>query len=990
MFKKIELYGFKSFADRIIVNFSGGLTCIVGPNGCGKSNVSDAIRWVLGEQSSKALRGTNMQDVIFKGTEARKQLGYCEVNLYFDNTSKMFPVDFDEVVIGRKLYRSGESEYLLNRNPVRLKDINTLLHDSGIDRDGMTIIGQGQVAEIINAKAEGRRGILEEAAGISNFKSRKVEAERKLERVAAELVRVNDVISEIDRTLGPLLRQAEKAEIYVHLRDQLKLLEINAYLHSYDTQADKKTQLQSVMDKTTAELSEKQALIADLQSTGARAMSDLNSLDERAENLRELILELSLTLQRTEGEGTLAAEKVAFLQGQERELIKELSALETRLEFDQSNLENAKKLLSSLNLESARLTEKLSAASARWENARATTSRLFDLRHKREKLLGRRETIAAMDGGEGFKFAVKKLLSSNEPRITQNMIGVVAKLLTPNKDLELAIETALGSSAQNIVVPTEDNAKTLIELLKQNNWGRATFLPLSAMKGRTITPEERRNFTSSVLGVASELVTFDRKIEPAITSLLGRVVITDTINTAVALAKTTRYAFKIVTLSGDVIEPRGSITGGSKNSLQGQLWHTTALEEIDKELTTVDAELAKLDSADEAGLSDDLTALKVKLAATSSEIAHLTQTIETGINTARELYATFRAKSEQLKSIQSTLLVAQGREIDQEGAKLYREGTQKLESAKVELAKIDQHKEELRALAFESDERRTQTMDEAASLHELYYKTQAALEKLDNDINALQERIWEEYGLNYSSCYPFKVENFDYQAALSDISALRKEISKLGHINIEAIEQSKDAKTRFDSYTTQVADLNAAKADLEQIIANLCGEMTEKFRQTFDAVNQNFGVVFRELFGGGSARMFLTDPDDILNSGIEIEAVPNGKRLQNINLLSGGEKALTSIAILFAILKLRPMPFCLLDEIEAALDEANVTRFANYLKRYSTTAVETPDNCALSSTQFIVITHRKPTMELADHLYGVTMEEKGVSKLVSVKLEAYA
>ena len=871
IFKKIEVFGFKSFADKLEVDFSGGITCIVGPNGCGKSNVSDAVRWVLGEQSSKVLRGSQMQDVIFKGTEKRTGLGYCEVSLHFDNQFNTFPVDFSEVVISRKLYRSGESEYFINRKAVRLKDINNLMHDSGIDRDGLTIISQGQVAEIVTSKPESRRSIFEEAAGIAKFKSRKQEAERKLERTTADLTRVNDVLREIDRTLGPLLKQAEAAEKYVTLRERLKLLEVNAYIAQYDNAATDKERLQAELDKIDESLKAKQGEMSVAAEHISAAMDKIDEIDRQSEHLREQVLNLSVGLEREQNEKRLAQ-----------------------------------------------------------------IHRLNELKVEQAQVLAKKRTIEnIIESGEGYKHSIRKILEakrnpnykySNE---LEEVIGVVAQELSVPQEYESAIEVALGASAQNIITHDEAGAAQLIDLLKHENWGRATFLPLTAArqrKGLSYQEADIINEYRCIIGIASDLVTYDELIRPVVNALLGRVVVIDELESAIEFAQETKYAFKVVTLDGDVIETRGSITGGSKNALNNHLWHT-----------------------------NQLTALEASLDDLNKRIASLSKEVDSaGERKAREAHL---------------------------------ESVAKLDSAKEELGRSSHEKDKIRS-SIEGFERSRNTLSkEISDLTQLYFRTEANLARIDVNIEAMQARIDEEYGMNYAACFEFKQDDFQLESALSEIYRLKRQISELGPVNVNAIEDSREQKKRFDEYSTQYNDLTAAKTDLEKVIGDLAAEMESKFRVDFEKINHNFGVVFKELFGGGHARLELVPVSlgegkeskiDWLQSGIEIVAEPPGKKLSNLTLLSGGEKALTAIAILFAILKLRPMPFCLLDEIEAALDDSNVGRFANYLLKFS------------KETQFIVITHRKPTMELADNLYGVTMEEKGVSKLVSVKLEAWS
>ncbi|MCL2228926.1 MAG: AAA family ATPase [Firmicutes bacterium] len=869
VFKKAEFYGFKSFADKIEIDFSGGVTCIVGPNGCGKSNVSDAVRWVLGEQSPKSLRGSNMQDVIFKGTEKRSPLGYCEVSLHFDNTmqsngSKLFPAsDYSDVVISRKLFKSGESEYLINHQNVRLKDITNLLHDSGIDRDGLTIICQGQVSEIITSKPEVRRGIIEEAAGISRYKSTQAEARRKLLRTADDLARVMIVINEIERNLGPLLKQAQAAQEYVLLRDELKMREASAFVVMYDSAAEEKGKLRDEMQNIDDQIKEKQAAIAKINTDTQDVNAEIDKLDNEAEGLRDQVTNLSVGAEREQNN--------------------------RRLE-----------LYEGINV----------------------------LRQERAALRAKENTIKNLiESGEGYKYSVKKLLSSKN----RNIVGVVAKELAVPTELETAIEVALGAAAQNVITEDEEGASRLIAYLRDQNAGRATFLPISAAKAKTLNNEERRLINRPyVVGVASDLVGYNTRIEPVVLSLLGRVVVVDCLDNAIELVRDMRYSAKIVTLDGEVIETRGSITGGSKNALNNNLWHTNQLAMVEQGLLKIEERLAILEG--------------------------------------------------QLSEFEKSAVTGMA-----EGA------SKTLSAVKELLDAIAERKGILRASISGAEDTKLKLSEEIAGLTHTYYKTEAAEARIDQTIEQMQTRMEEEYGMNYSACFNYKngaaPDNVIVMAPLEEnlkvASQIKRKINAIGSINIDAIEQSGEAKERFDDYSTQVADLEKAKADLEKVINDLDSEMMTKFKDTFEAVNKNFGIVFKELFGGGKASLNLLPIDengkiDYLTSGIDFVAEPPGKKLSNLALLSGGEKALTAIALLFAILKVKPMPFCVLDEIEAALDDANVGRFAGYLSKFAET------------TQFIVITHRKGTMELANNLYGVTMEEKGVSKIVSVKLESWA
>lgn len=845
--------GFKSFADKIDINFGSGITAIVGPNGCGKSNVSDAIKWVLGEQSYKAVRGSSMQDVIFKGTETRKMQSYAEVSLVFDNRSKVFEIDESEVTLSRKLYRDGESEYAINGQPTRLKDINNLLHDSGIDRDGLTIISQGQVADLVSAKPENRRGIFEEAAGIAKFRARKDEAARKLERTSQELVRVGDVLAEIERNLGPLMKQAEKAQKYLALKDELKNLEINLFIYKYDHVAEEKAKVQTQVDTLGAELKKLQNELATMDAASANGMQELSALDKKVATLRDQILALSIDNERQSGEQLLY---------------------------------------------------------------QATADGLHQAELQKAQLLSKQQMIKNLiDSGEGFKYSVKKLLAerSHNGEVARAIVGVVSQELSVPKELETAMEMALGAAAQNVITHDEEDAKKLVQLLATKNLGRATFLPITSVKPREITAAERqilKGMGKRVLGVASELVTYQPAIAGVIANLLGRVIVCDNLDSAIALSRQCHYAFKVVTLDGDIIETRGSITGGSKNAVSNTVWHTNNLQQIEKDLAAVE---------------QNITELKTKLQS-------LTPT----------------ATSQKTPS--------------------------QLEALKDELAKTLAERENLHYLTGSSVSGRTELSEKINELQVKYYYAENLLTKMDAEIENLSQRVSEEYGLNYSTAYDLRNPEFDLEAATPRIEELRRSLQHLGNVNLDAIEQVKADSERYESYKAQSDDLFAAKQDLESVMRDLSTQMEKNFQTAFEQINTNFGKTFKELFGGGKAQLVLTDAENFLDCGIDIIAEPPGKKLSNIMLLSGGEKALTAIAILFAILQYKAMPFCLLDEIEAALDDANVGRFASYLHNFS------------GETQFIVITHRKPTMELADRLYGITMEEKGISKIVSVKL----
>lgn len=1179
-FKQIEIVGFKSFADPIKLSFSDGITAIVGPNGCGKSNVADAIRWVLGEQSSKMLRGTCMQDVIFKGTEKRKSLSFCEVSLCFDNSNKIFNSEFEEIVITRKLYRSGDSEYMINRAPCRLKDIVDMLHDSGIGKSGYSIIGQGKVEEIINSKPEDRRAIFEEAAGIAKFKFKKTEAERKLERTQDNLTRINDIITEIDRQLAPLKRQSETAKIYLELKEKLKILEINEYIYQYDYASENKETIQTKINAILEEMALRQKDLDDTINDYNNTYESINSVDENIAKLRDKVLELTVGIEKQTGETNVVREKLRYFENEKQRLTNDvekykqiissakedlyntnlsienkqsnlynlrgevaelndkfnvitselqtgenevqdtqkklfdalsklgdvkaqLSALETEKNTYMSNIDMYKQslsdsetkyqdnvqLLNEVKNNVARLNsskQTLKAQLTDYANAQENTN--SDLKSLQESLTQINSNIITMQNRkkmledmqkeyEGYAGSVKRLLTDAEHNnaLSSKIVGVLASLIKVPSTYSTAIEMALGSAVQNVVTKDDNDAKELINYLKQREYGRVTFLPVNTVKPRYFDNKFKNLLTQNgCFGLASDLVEYKANISNVISSLLGSTVVVNNITTAVNMAKQSNYSFRIVTLEGDIISPQGSITGGSKKSnvtnLLSRENNIKQAEQViakliaDKESNTVkyNETLARYNS-----ITEKLNATNLKMhsldveIATQNEVINKYTTIVTDlenqinklngdiakaqqilngiikeiekINTEQDAYAVgteFEGSGNQFSSLRqkrdeynlqitknkveiaslesdivslqqqvgrlnadienNTNLLNQTENQLNEVTKEYNivkqnvtaletsiennEGIEELAKTKQALANLDEHKLQMQSRLRLLEEQRMNLHAEVNRLQDKKYKQDLDLTKIDTDIEQLQERVWTEYEVTYTTALPYKQETFDVKGGLQEINQIKREINKLGNINVNAIEDYKLLSERHGTMYEQAQDLIKAEDELRQIIKELSNEMTDRFNTEFKKINENFSLVFKELFGGGNARLELVESDNVLEAGVDIKAEPPGKKLSNITLLSGGEKALTAIAILFAILRLKPMPFCLLDEIEAALDEANVGRFAKYLRKYS------------SETQFIVITHKKPTMEHADVLYGVTMEEKGVSKIVSVKL----
>ena len=1186
-FKEIEMAGFKSFADETHISFDGGITAIVGPNGCGKSNVSDAIRWVLGEQSSKALRGKSMQDVIFAGSEKRKKLSYCEVSLVFDNTQKWFNIEYDEVVLTRKLYRSGESDYMINRKPCRLKDIRDILYDSGIGKDGYSIIGQGRVEEIIQSKPEERRAIFEEAAGIAKYKARKVETENRLARVRDNLSRAGDIMTEVERRLGPLKRQSEDAKKYLEYRDVLKQLEINAYIYQFDHAAQTKAEIKTKLQGYTDNLNILTNSLETEQAKYDKSLNEINQLDAKSNELHEKVLAHSVALEKRQSDSRLLNEQTRYLKeqmdrissqldssklnlkqttaivnsakAQQKEETAKLNALHKQME-DMSNkylslideltksegakeenqraiIDNLSKLtdiksnlsgyiakrdtlLENIQVDNTKLEqlnvekEKLDASTKQLKNEVETLNKtrinkqehceklnlsIQQLAENLEELnaniyavktsisndTNRKTILANLQADfEGYQFAVKRLLQEGKvnSKLNNAIKGVVGNIISVDSKFQTAIEIALGGSIQNIVTKDEEDAKTLINYLKDAKLGRATFLPISAVKPRSLSASDKAYLNSNgCLGVASNLVKTEPMFKSVIESLLGSTVVCDNLDNAVALAKRSGYAFRIVTLEGDVLSPQGSMSGGSKKSNDSSLLSkeneikalTKNIEARTKELAVLQAKYEEVNSeltalksaysteseelhtlnnnfyasntkleaveASQAQLEDDIFALqsqllvannivkeldskidsidqleldfsstqakagefnensktayeelkqkrdeyqetltssKVEIASTEEKLKALNKDIETYSLEIETLTSTINKLTAELESQQrvydEAMQINRTKSQDDETETLVRE----LAELNTKIAQFDEFKKALMKELRDTDDKKSVITNDIAKLNNKIYQEESRLQKVDIDIENMQERIYEEYELTYNDCLQFKNqdENFDIKETLIKISRTKTSITALGYVNINAIEEYKAEGARYEEMLSQVEDLRSAEEDAVKIIKDLSAEMLEKFNAEFVKIQENFTKVFKELFGGGNASLEILPSDDPLTAGIDIIAQPPGKKLSNITLLSGGEKTMTAIAILFAILKLKPMPFCFLDEIEAALDDANIDRYANYLKRFS------------NDTQFIVITHRKPTMEVVDALYGVTMEEKGVSKIVSVKL----
>lgn len=1182
--KKLELYGFKSFAQRTEIVFDEGITGIVGPNGSGKSNIGDAVRWVLGEQSAKTLRGASMSDVIFNGTQKRKPLSYCEVSLVFDNDDHALAMEAAEVMVTRRVYRNGESEYYLNRTACRLKDVVDLFRDTGIGKEGYSIIGQGRIDEILSRKSEDRRQVFEEAAGIVKFKARKEEADKKLQRTLENLERVDDILDELTKRLKPLEEQSRNARVYLELSTELKDLDLNLFLIRSDRARARLSELESELltvqtiladtesnltDKTTRR-DETQNRIDQLEEAITKARTELMECAEhvhesqkklsalqsrretRSENRQRIVREQEEAQERlaeiekdhvriqadvekqhsliADAEQILratqdAAEKAqakekeadAALEAQKAAVIDQMNRLsdvrndKTRLNTMQAQMETrlteieessgalqeqeaalrealiaVEKQLETENQHQQQCQEKLAQARQASDEADAAYANLRADVEKQsadmQAAASRHNVLTEMTRDmEGYNMAVRRAMTYAKQRGLTGVKGVLAQLMTVPQAYETAIDMALGAAQQNIVTDTEETAKELINYLRQNRLGRATFLPMSAIRGKTLYGNERNALKlPGCLGVASELVQCAPEYRGIVENLLGRTVIADNLDHGIPIMRAGNHAFRLVTLEGDVMHSGGSMTGGSAQSkVSNLLSRERELKELTAKLQTGRAELDKCrqeltqrqQTAQEKRqkVSDAVNALHQQEIAVAREQARR-ESVSADLNThlqrmqeteqARvQLHQSLEDIRQQLETIEHQRTGAQGdqsameqKTIEMQNALVkaraeasaendrlmvrtlqlsdLRHGLSDLERDEAhaqqdqaqilreqerreqllhemdELDAIDENdmkreeaesarrqKEQLRqeSAAQAIEQRRSQAqsdlrdiLSDMEKLHEAYnrdseklHKTELAKARIEGDQKNLQNRIWDTYKLTYAGAEEFRRTPFDEKESDCRAAELQGQIRALGTVNVGAVEEYAETKARVDDLTAQQQDLKRAEMDLRELIERLLIQMRSTFVENFSKMQGYFAETFTRLFGGGHAELKLMDPDDPLNCGIEVNAQPPGKKLQLLSLLSGGERALTAIAILFAMLKLKPTPFCILDEIEAALDDANIGYYADYLKEYS------------KGTQFIVVTHRKGTMERCNSLFGVAMEEQGVSRMVSVSLQDY-
>ena len=1177
--KRLEMQGFKSFADKTILEFMPGFTVVIGPNGSGKSNIVDCIKWVLGEQSMKTLRTGKSSDIIFLGTQNRKSLGYAEASLIFDNSDGKLPIEYTEVTITRKIYRSGETGYFINKVPCRLKDVLELFMDTGIGKDGYSIIGQGKIDDILSTKSEDRRNVFEEAAGIVKYKTRKEESEKKLEHTKLNLLRINDILTEIEANLVPLKEQSDKARKYLDLKQELKNIEVGLFTYNiekYKKDIQKiiedtssitescnveegklekikiiKEELKNTIDELTEKIESMQNIGFESQKKQEQINSDINVFKSKIENneqnierYNKEIQELQNKIKNSEEEITSKLDKRTSLKESKQKFLNELKEkqkelnkimetfsdkelkieeskrkveentdkkynLESDIKAQNANISNVDRRILQIQKEiSSNISEKDRISFVKndiqkefyeaQKNKNDATKQLENIDEKKQNVENliknydikinnftqemrmkesrHRFLVETEKEKEGYARSVKALLKDceNIKELGNGMNGALADLIDVPEKYQTAIVMALGASLQNIVTENEQDAKKLIDYLRKNNLGRASFLPITAVKGKKIENIKGKN--PGIQGIASDLIKYDKKYEQIIFSLLGRILIVDNMENAILVAKNNNYSFRIVTIDGDIINPSGGMTGGSvakktinilgrskeieklskeievlkdkikeinnekhrvlvssEEVLEKEQELTKKLQEIEiiynvelqkqeginNEISRIEKTIEKLRKEEESlksqkeeiqkeivvntkniesinKINEELQDVISKFASVNKETQNKVDNLNFDITNLKISVSSFDESENSIEEITNMINqeIKNNKNNVQIKEKQIEESKKEIENLNIKIEysikKIEQIKqdvknsgnniEQLRQDRIKANEKldakEKEQSEEFRIIEDLksqIVKLDARKNKIDEDLNEEVNKLWEEYELTPNATDEFtKPENITLTQR--KVNNLHAEIRDLGSINIGSIEEYKNLQKRYDFMCEQRLDLENTMSKLNKMIIDITNTMKEQFKEKFAIINKNFGEVFKELFGGGKASISLEDENNVLECGIDIIAQPPGKKLQNMLSLSGGERAFTAIALLFAILKMNPAPFCVLDEIEAALDDVNVYRYAEFLKKFS------PD------TQFLVITHRKGTMEAADTVYGVTMEEKGISKLLSIKL----
>ena len=974
--KEIKASGFKSFADTIDIELTNGISGIVGPNGSGKSNVVDAVRWVLGEQSVKQLRGEgSMSDVIFTGSKSRRAASFASVTLVFDNSDKYLNIEYDEVQIKRTIYKTGENEYFINNTKTRLKDILELFMDTGASKESFNIISQGDVANILSGKAEDRRVIFEEASGVLKYKKRKDEALRKLSKTHDNMARVDDIISELNTNMEPLKKQSEDAKIYLEKKEKLENVEIaltvndiEKYNYEYKYSKEKVSELTLSITKMLSENSSEQAKIETIKNNISKLNSELylkqQELVKVSANAEKLSGEKAMISERSKynSEDVKLHDNIISLKEKILKIESQISALNKEIESEKSNnkiigekLNNTEIRLNEIEKNKENLNSKLN------QKLREITAQ----KHRREVLMN------SLENNSSLPYSVKNVL--NNPKLT-GIHGVLGKLLEFEEKYSEALEVSLMSSVSHIVCDNEEDAKEAVRYLKNNNLGRATFLPISVIKPRSIDSESYETIKSmnGFVDIASNLVKYDTKYRNIVLSLLGTIVVVDNIDNANLISKKLKNRYKVVTMTGEVVNIGGSITGGSlkKSNILSERYE---LENVIKDIDVLDSEIKEIENKINE-VDDNYTNLELEKNSIIISVNSNSEILKNKYNVLDDLTnekSTLMTELSNNQNIVNNVVTNEEEKILNE----YYKEIEKRDELNIEInqihKKIELENEDLinNESSLKNNNQEYNKAQEELKSHEI------KVNRLDVKIDNLLNILTNDYSISYEKAKEKYILEIDSDEARSIVSTLKREIKSLGDVNVGAIEEYDRVKERYEFLNKQKEDLTNAENVLLEIITEMDDIMKDKFSSTFNKIKEAFNETFRKLFNGGKAELKLTDPSNILETGIDIIALPPGKKLQHISLLSGGEKTLTAIALLFSILKVRPVPFCILDEVEAALDEVNVDNFGKYLKEFK------------GDTQFIIITHKKKTMEYADVLYGITMQESGVSKLVSVKLE---
>ena len=995
--RALEIQGFKSFPDKTRLAFEKDITAIVGPNGSGKSNISDAILWVMGEQRSKALRGAKMEDVIFGGTEKRSPLGFAQVSLIIDNSGHIFDSDSSEIMLTRRYYRSGESEYFINRESVRLKDIHSLLMDTGLGRDGYSIIGQGRIAEIVSNKSTDRREVFEEAAGISRFRYRKEEAERKLEKTEENLLRVNDKIEELELQVGPLCEQSRVAKRYLALREELKVKEISTWMTTLDKLREQAAGVKLEYEQASRSLDAAKSGLEALYASSGSITERMHQKDVESEQARErLRLAEAAAAERDSAAAVLRANVQSSTESKER-LLKDIAEQESRASEIRGGIRDAEARLAEIGAELQTLAEQSRQNSNVLEGCRMKLKNREDMVSQlSEKATSLAVELRSVDGRihmlsdmqkdyEGYSRAVKTVMREAERGNLRGVHGPVANLLRADEECALAIETALGAAAQNIVIDSQNSGRYAIEMLNRMDAGRATFLPLDTIRGSVMRDAPERD--PGFVGLAYELVTFDKQYEQIVANLLGRTVVAESLADAVRMSKNSQNKLRIVTLDGQMIHAGGSMTGGSSVTKSGILSRANELEKLQRQRGKLAEDEKKCaDELEKARSSQAGVRYQLDMALEDqTEIRSRTASFEaekrTTENSAQQLRLLLEsltgdsdARQRAVDAAERQIADFRSRLAEKENERAADEET--IRGIREEIDAIARGKLELEGKRTKAEKEAQSRNAEILELERLAARIEQKKLAADMEEKQILDKLWDSYELSHTAAQALRQPVESLAKANRLIGELRREMGTLGTPNLGAIEEFERVNTRYEFLTEQRSDVEKAKRELLDIIRDITGEMESVFLEQFRAIDAAFRETFLELFGGGKAALVLEDESQPLECGIEIKIQPPGKALSTLSLLSGGEMAFVAIALYFAILKVRPTPFCVMDEIEAALDEANVTRFAEYMRRMA------------GKTQFLVITHRRGTMEEADMLYGVTMQEKGVSTVLELDLDS--